>query len=69
MDHHKMPDRIVIHTRDIQNIFGLAVRSAQREMIKLKNYTGRIKGEFVTVAEFCEYYRLDEDDIRPFLKA
>lgn len=63
-----MPNRIVVHTRDIQNIFGLAERSAQREMIKLKDYAGRTKGEFVTVAEFCKYYRLDEDDIRPFLK-
>ena len=69
MEPTRIPDRLVIHTRDVANIMGLGERSAQRILTKLKKYCGRSKEEFVTVQEFCDFYGLEEEHVKPFLRS
>ncbi|MEZ2443364.1 hypothetical protein AB6805_16690 [Chitinophaga sp. RCC_12] len=60
-------NRMVIYTKDIQNIMGKSDRSARELMQKLRQMFGKQDWQYISVAEFCEYSGLDEEEVREFL--
>lgn len=63
----KIPARVVIYTRDIQNIMGKSPRAASKYMMKLRKILEKEKEEFVTVDEFCMVTGLSQEVVRGFL--
>ena len=62
-----VPRRVVITTKDIQNILGICDRSARELMQKLRFMLEKGPEQYVTVAEFCRFVGLTEDEVQPFL--
>ena len=62
-----VPARIVIYTKDIENITGRRPRTAQAILQKIRKYYKKGKSEFVTIHEFCEFMRMKEELVREFL--
>ena len=60
-------DRVVIYPKDIQNIIGVADRTARHIMQKVKKGLGKEKHMYVSVGEFCTYMGLDEAKVREML--
>ncbi|MDX2189308.1 MAG: hypothetical protein SFY32_05555 [Bacteroidota bacterium] len=65
---NRIPNRIVIYTKDIQNITGRKERTARKLMSELKRKVGKQEYGFLTVEEFCKLTGFKEEQIRPFLK-
>ena len=63
-----VPQRMVIYTKDIQNMFGKSDRSARILMQKLRKMFGKSQWQYISVAEFCEYTGLNEEEVREYLK-
>jgi hypothetical protein len=61
-----VPRRVVITTKDIQNILGICDRSARELMQKLRVMLEKGPEQYVTVAEFCRFVGLTEDEVRDF---
>lgn len=61
------PQRVVITTKDIKNILGKSDRSARELMQKLRVMLRKGPEQYVTVAEFCRFTGLTEEEIRGFL--
>jgi hypothetical protein len=59
--------RMVIFTKDIQNICGKSERSARELMQKLKLIFEKEPWQYITVTEFCTYLGLDEEEVRGML--
>lgn len=66
--HGKIPMRIVIHPKDVENITGRSGRTARMILQKIKMALGKSKDQFVTVKEFCMFYGLEEDHVKDFLQ-
>jgi hypothetical protein len=64
----KMPPRLIVYAKDIENITGLGRRSAQRIMRKIRDYFSKKDGELVTVPEVCAYFNLKEELVWGYLK-
>ena len=62
-----IPQRAVIHSRDVENITGRKGRTAQRLLQKIRDYFGKQKFQFITVAEFCEFTGIDESIVKAYL--
>jgi hypothetical protein len=62
-----VPKRLVIYTKDIQNMFGKSERSARILMQKLKRMFGKSQWQYISVSEFCEYTGLSEEEVRDYL--
>jgi hypothetical protein len=67
MELRKIPSRIAIYARDVQNITGKSLRSSQRLIRKIRLAFGETGQPFVTVKEFCKYCRMEEEEVRNFL--
>lgn len=63
-----IPDRMVIFARDIQNITGRSERTSRLLMQKIRKALGKKVGQFISIAEFCQYTGLSEEEVRSFLK-
>jgi hypothetical protein len=63
-----IPLRVVIYTRDVENITGLRDRTARQLMQKIRNALGKSKDEFITIKEFSLFTGIDEDLIKDFLQ-
>lgn len=63
-----IPNRIVIYIRDIQNITGRSENGARTLMERIKKAKGKTPSQLITLAEFCEYSGLDEEEVKLFLK-
>lgn len=63
----KMPKRIVIYSKDVQNITGRKARAAQQLLARIRSVFGKEKDGFVTVREFCMYTGIEEDLVKDFL--
>ena len=63
----RLPPRMLIHTRDIENITGLRERTARSLAMKIKKYFKKDSKGFLTVEEFCSYMQLDETMVRRYL--
>ena len=57
----------MIYPRDIQNITGKKPRTATRIHGQIKRHYGKMKDDFLTVAELCQYWKIDLDTVRDFL--
>ena len=63
----KIPKRIVIHTRDVENITGLRPRTAQKLLQNIRQRFGKPEEAFITIGEFSIYTGIKEDQLREFL--
>jgi hypothetical protein len=63
----KIPPRIIIYTRDIENITGRKRRTAHAIMQKIKAYFGKEDCSFITISEFCYFMKIEEELVREFL--
>jgi len=58
---------MVITSRDIVNITGKSLRSAQRMLQEIRKIYGKAKRGLVTVYEFCAVYYLNVEDVMKYL--
>ena len=63
-----LPVRVVLYTRDVENITGLRDRTARQLMQKIRNALGKSKDEFITIKEFSLFTGINEDLIKDFLQ-
>ena len=63
----KIPTRIVLHPKDVENITGRRDRTARQILQKIRMALGKSKNQFVTVQEFCAFYGLTEEHVKDFL--
>lgn len=63
----KIPKRVVIYPKDIENITGRRRNTARIILQKIKKHYDKKKDEFITIREFCEFMRMDEDLVKDFL--
>jgi hypothetical protein len=61
-------NRIVIFARDIQNITGRIERTSRLLLQKIRQALGKKPGQFIYVAEFCQFTGLSEEEVHGFLK-
>lgn len=62
-----IPNRIVIYARDIENITGRKERTARQLLQRIRKANGKVPGQFVTIAEFCRFTGLKEEEVSRFL--
>lgn len=63
----KMPKRIVIYAKDVENITGRKNKAARKLLQQIRGQNKKAKDAFVTVREFCSYTGMCEDEVREFL--
>jgi len=63
----KMPKRIVIYAKDVENITGKKTKAARKLLHRIREQNQKQKDSFVTVKEFCRFTGLGEDEVREFL--
>ena len=64
---HKLQEmykRLDLKTADIQIIFGISYRQARRKKQHLKDVLEKEKHQCISIQEFCEYYALQENEVR-----
>ena len=66
--HTRMPLRVVIYPKDVENITGLGDRAARKLVQKIKTGLGKSKPMFITVQEFSLCTGIPEELIKDFLK-
>ena len=62
-----IPQRAVIHPRDVENITGRRGRTAQYLIQTIRKAFGKEKFQFVTVGEFCLFTGIDEETVREYM--
>ena len=63
-----LPDRVVIYPKDIKLVTGLCIRSCRDKMYEIKKAGKKAKHTMITVEEFCNYFGIPQDIVRPLLK-
>lgn len=63
----KIPKRVVLYTRDVENITGRKERAARRLLQRVREKFSIPKDGFVTVREFSLYTGIDADLVYNFL--
>ena len=63
----KMPRRIVIYAKDVENITGRKTRAARKLLHRIREQNKKPKEAFVTVIEFCRYTGMSVEEVREFL--
>jgi len=63
-----MPVRIIIYSKDVQNITGKMPRTARKMLQDIRLAFGKANHEMVTVKEFCGYTGIDEELVKDFLQ-
>jgi hypothetical protein len=59
-----IPKRVVIYSRDVENITGCATRTAQAILQNIRKALGKEKFQFVTVREFCFFMGIEEELVK-----
>jgi hypothetical protein len=49
------------------NITGRKERAARKLLSKIRKKYNKVNGEFITIKEFCEYTKIDENLVSSFL--
>jgi hypothetical protein len=65
---NKVPGRIVVYGRDVQNITGLKERSARYVLQRVRLAYGKAQGEYVTIEEFCAFTGIDEKLVKEYIR-
>jgi len=68
MQENKIPVRIVVHTKDVENMTGFSARTAARLLQMLRQVLGKPKGGFITAREFASYHGIEEAEVIKFLR-
>lgn len=68
MSVHKIPIRIVVHSKDVENITGYTPRTARKLLQSIRRAFQKPKGALVTSREFCFYTGIEEDLVQDFLR-
>lgn len=63
----KLPARVVIYPKDVENITGRRGRTARKLLQKIRDALGKSKNDFITIKEFCLFTGIDEDLVKDFL--
>lgn len=64
----KIPSRIAIYAKDVQNITGRKPRTARRILSQIRRRYNKLPNEFVTAKEFCAFTGIKEDEVLPYLR-
>lgn len=64
-----IPTRVVLYTRDVENITGRRGRTARKLIQKIRDALGKSKDEFITIKEFSFFTGIEEDLIKDFLQS
>jgi hypothetical protein len=63
----KIPHRVIIYPKDIENITGRRNRTACSLLQNIRKATGKTRNQFVTIREFCVFTGIEEDLVKDFL--
>ena len=66
---HKMPQRVVLYPKDVENITGRRGSTARRLIQKIREALGKSRDEFITIQEFSYFTGIDEELIKDFLQS
>ena len=64
----KIPSRIAIYAKDVQNITGRKPRTARRILSQIRRRYNKLPNEFVTVKEFCAFTGIKEEEVQPYMR-
>jgi hypothetical protein len=64
----KIPLRVVLYPRDVENITGRRGRTARRLLQKIREAFGKQPHEFITIKEFCMFTGIEEELVKDFLR-
>jgi hypothetical protein len=67
MSVNKMPGRMIVKHRDIQNITGMTYRTASRMMKKVRQAYNKSNDQPITIDEFCSFFGLKEEKVREYI--
>ncbi|MET0461629.1 MAG: hypothetical protein ABW007_00690 [Chitinophagaceae bacterium] len=59
-----IPQRIVILSKDVENLTGRSKRAAQSLLQLIRKKLGKEKYHYITIAEFCEHTGIKEEQVR-----
>ncbi|RPD39542.1 hypothetical protein EG028_20195 [Chitinophaga barathri] len=62
-----IPNRMVIFARDVQNITGRSERASRLLLQRIRQALDKKAGQFISIAEFCRYTGLSEEEVRSYL--
>lgn len=68
MSSKKLPGRLVVYSKDIENITGLMPRTARKLLQRIRQAFGKPQGAFVTSKEFCLYTGIEEELVQDYLR-
>ena len=68
MSANKLPLRIVVKSKDVENITGYTGRTARDLLQRIRLAFGKPEGAMVTTKEFCAYTGIEEELLKDFLK-
>ncbi|MEP7197607.1 MAG: hypothetical protein ABI851_13890 [Saprospiraceae bacterium] len=63
----RVPNRIVIYTKDVENITGKKERAARKLLQKIRIHFNKKSSEYITVEEFAEVTGIKAESIHGFL--
>ncbi|HEU4552216.1 MAG TPA: hypothetical protein VFS25_05260 [Chitinophaga sp.] len=63
-----IPQRLIIYTKDVENLTGKSPQSARRLLNQIRKKLGKSEEELITITEFCDYTGLSEAQLAPFLE-
>lgn len=58
-----IPQRIVILSKDIENLTGRSKRAAQALLQQIKKQLGKKKNQYITIPEFCCHTGISEEEV------
>jgi len=64
----KIPLRLVIYPKDVENITGRRDRTARKLLQKIREALGKQTHEFITIKEFCLFTGINEELVKDFLQ-
>ena len=59
--------RLCIYPKDIQRITGKSYRQSIRLLQNIRKELNKLKNEFVSVEEFCQYTSLKMEQVEPLI--
>ena len=63
-----LPNRIVIHAKDIALVSGYTERTGRRILARIRRQLNLPPSSLVSVQDFCAFTGLKEEYVLPFLK-
>ena len=64
----KIPLRLVIYPKDVENITGRRDRTARKLLQKIREALGKRTHEFIIIKEFCLFTGINEELVKDFLQ-